>query len=532
MEFDYIVIGAGSSGSAVAGELVKSGNGTVALIEAGGETRSPFVEIPALSFLYAVGNPKYDWCLNHEPDPTCNDRVFALNRGRGLGGSSAINGMVYLHGEPADFDIWSQTCGASWSWSSVREYYKKMTGDVSVVTSKNHSGPLKTEIRKYRHRLTEAFLESCSNLGLERVDGVNAEHANVSGLSEATQKNGRRFTSARAFIEPVRKSSSLKIFKHSVAEKLLFDERRANGVTIWRGNVKQTLKARRAVILSAGAVMTPAILMRSGIGPTSELRENGIDIRLDAEEVGRNLQDHAELSVRVEARERTLNQNLSPIGKLGYGLRWMLTREGPVASPGADAMAKLRLLGEQPTTKSDTLVYFSPYLISLSAGELEVEKAPGITFDIAGIRPRSRGKLLLASKDHRIAPKTYLRLLDHESDFEATKSALGWILKLTKTNPLKSRLGPVMGVSEDMNDAQIENYIRSHVHPSLHTSGTCRMGADNAAVVDPRLRVRNAEALYVADASVVPQLGNFNLNAVCMMLGMRAAKFILEDTRT
>ncbi|MEM7569831.1 MAG: GMC family oxidoreductase N-terminal domain-containing protein [Pseudomonadota bacterium] len=525
---DYIVVGGGSAGCVVASRLSDNQDNRVVLLEAGGDTNTWKIKLPALSMLEAIGDPKYDWNLRYAADPTCNDREFVLNRGLGLGGSSAINGMVYLRGGANDFSPWRQRVGDQWTWETVSAAYQSIEASARSDEDRGTAGPQRTEIRKEIHPLTQAFLDACHDIGLERQDGLNVDQPDVYGLVEATQSGGIRASAARSFIYERPNKANLQIIKYARAQRIVFEDGRAVGVEYLLDGARRTVRAEKEVVLSAGAVMSPFLLMHSGIGPAAKLSEFGIDVTCDSPEVGQNLIDNAETMVTYEVAQRTVNQELSIIDKMRHGLKWTLTRDGRVAMPGADALALLKT-GQDEAPGSDVLVYYGPYEAMMRDGEVVMGEGSGITFDPTPMHPKSRGFLKLQSPNPQDAPLIQTHLLEDERDVQVALRGMRWVDKLVQSPALskhiKQRKAPVAAAASD---EDMIAYMRAVARPSLHTSGTCRMGPDKTSVLDQYLRVRGVEGLRVADTSVLPEIGAVNTNAVAMMVGQRCADFIRQ----
>lgn len=527
---DFVIVGAGSAGCALAGRLSENPATSVILIEAGGHTDNLLIRNPALSLLHAIGSKKYDWNLHAAPDPTRGGKRSEVNRGRGLGGSSAINGMVYFRGFAEDFDHWAQLGNQGWGWNDVERCYRRMEAVADGGEDRGTDGPQAVQRIRTVHPLTRDFVAAAEAFGLERDDGIARAGRGGVGLVHATQRRGMRVSAAEAYIYPVLKSRpNLTVVTDASVSRVVFDGTAAIGVAVLDGEGRERIvRADREVVLSAGAVATPHLLVSSGIGSAEAVATLGRPLIAASPGVGENLQDHVEVALVRRVTGTTVNQQSNLAWQAIHGARWLMTRNGPAASPGADALAVVRTRPELSVV--DMLIYFGPYVAGLEEAGVVLSREAGITADAGLMHPRSRSRLNWSSGDPSALPDIEYRLLDDPEDTETLLRGLRITEKIFEEQPLALHItGAFAPDHMVMTDDGWRAYIRETARPSLHLSGTCRMGRDPAAVVAPDLRVNGVERLRVVDASVIPAIPACNLNAVCIMIGERAAELITAE---
>ena len=521
-EFDVIVIGGGSAGSAAAGRLAQDGKRSVCLIEAGGSNTHMFTRTPGLLALMPDKSMfKYDT----EPMAGLNGRVGYQPRGKGMGGSSAINGMVYIRGNKWDYDNWAALGCTGWGWDDVLPVFKRQEDNAHGADAwHGQGGPLHVSDQIAPSPVGQAFVEAATKLQLPRNDDFNGAQQEGFGLYQVTQKGGERWSASRAFIDPLAGHKNLTVRTGALVEKIVIEAGRATGVQIRVGGASQVLRARGGVGLSAGAFGSPQILMLSGVGPGAELQEHGIATVLDKAAVGADLQDHCDYLVGYE---------LDDLSLFGGSLRgvWQLAkafvehrrkRTGMLTTNFAESggFATIR-----PDAPAPDIQYHFIRAIIQNHGRDKL-KAHGFSLHACVLRPESRGWVKLASPDPAVAPAINPNFLSDERDLHLLRDGARLMHRIAATAPM-SELGARERNPVDYdNDAELEARIREVSDTIYHPVGTCRMGADEASVVDPALKARGIEGLWVADASIMPRLVSGNTNAPAIMIGERAADFV------
>lgn len=529
-EWDYIVVGAGSAGCVVASRLSDNPAHKVLLLEAGGSDKSIYIQMPAATYIKAIGNKKYDWCYETEPDPTRGGRSGTLARGKVMGGSSSINGMIYIRGFPQDYDSWEANGNPGWGWKDVLPLFKQQE-DNERGASPYHGvgGPLSVQDVREPHPLADLFLKAASANDIPINVDLNGKQIDGLGLTQATQRNGWRASSARAFIDPVRHRKNLTVLTHATAQRLLFEDAAVVGIEVVHRNVARMLKVRKEVVVSAGAIASPQLLMLSGIGDPEHLRKFDIPVVADNPSVGQNLQDHAGISLTYTVTIPTFNNEMALWKQIIHGANWLFRGRGPGSTPDAHVVGFFR--SNPAEDIPDIQLHFTPagYSLAGEGGEL-VLKESSFTIVLSVCRPRSSGFITLRSAAPSAAPMIHHRLLGDETDVARMASGIDIVRKICATAPLDKVVVRSVGPDFSRLDTdQLKDYVRAHARDIAHPSGTCRMGSDAAAVVTPDLRVRGVRGVRVADAAIMPSVPSGNLNAPCMMIGEKAAQLILRD---
>ncbi|MCC5957374.1 MAG: choline dehydrogenase [Natronohydrobacter sp.] len=523
-EADYIVVGAGSGGCAVTYRLAEAGH-SVLVVEAGGSDAGPFIQMPgALS--YPMNMRRYDWGFQSEPEPHLGGRVLATPRGRVIGGSSSINGMVYVRGHARDYDHWAESGAQGWSYADVLPYFQRMEdwhgGDASEWRGKG--GPLHVSRGKRDNPLFDAFIEAGRQAGYPVTPDYNGAQQEGFGAMEATIWQGSRWSAARAYLRPALATGRAKLVRGEVAEVTFDAANRATGVRLTDG---RTLTARAEVVLAASSINTPKLLMLSGIGPAAHLAEHGLQVRADRAGVGQNLQDHLELYLQYAARQPiTLYKYWNLPGKAWVGAQWLFLRRGPGASNQFEACAFIR--SQAGIDYPDIQYHFLP--IAVRYDGQAVAEGHGFQTHVGPMRSKSRGWVKLRSADAKDAPRIQFNYMSHPDDWDEFRRCI----RLTREIMGQPAFAPhvqheIQPGADVQSDAALDDFIRAHVESAYHPCGTAKMGRrdDPLAVVDPEGRVIGVDGLRVADSSIFPRITNGNLNAPSIMTGEKIADHIL-----
>ncbi|MBA4760739.1 GMC family oxidoreductase [Sphingomonas sp.] len=519
-EADIVVIGAGSGGSAAAGRLSEDGRYSVAVLEAGGRNTSFRTLMPGG---IAMQTPATNYAFETVPQPGLDGRRGYQPRGRGLGGSSAINAMLYIRGVPWDYDNWARLGCPGWGWDDVLPVFKRSEANEHGADDfHGGDGPLHVSDQSFVHPGTRAFIEAGAALQIPRNDDFNGARQEGIGVYQVTQKDGERWTAARGYLK---ERSNLEIICDATVERVLFEDGRVWGVAYSRGGQTRMIRARRAVVMAGGVFGTPQTLMLSGIGPAAHLKEMGLQVRIDRPEVGGNLQDHLDYVAAFETPGydflgRSLRGSLAGLGGMW---RWFRSRSGMMTSPYAEGGAFLK--SDPALEVPDIQLHFLIAIVE-DHGRAKV-KAHGFSCHACVLRPESRGTVRLKSADPRAAPLIDPQFLSDPRDLELLMKGTHMMYRILEQEPLAAFGGKDRYPFDD--DATLERLIRARADTIYHPVGTARMGSDDAAVCDPQLRVRGVEGLYVADASIMPRLIGGNTNAPSVMIGERCADFVRAD---
>lgn len=528
--FDYVIVGGGSAGCVLANRLSADPAVRVCLLEAGDTDWYPWIHVP-IGYFFTINNPRTDWCYVSEPDSNLAGRSIKYPRGRVLGGSSSINAMVYIRGHAADYDGWAQLGNRGWSWDEVLPYFKK-SEDHYLGANAVHGagGELRVEGLRASWEILDAFCDAAVECGIPRTDDFNAGDNFGVGYFQVTQRNGVRMSTARAFLKPVRHRPNLTVYTKTQVARLTLEERRVTGLVALRGGQELQVRAQREVILSAGSIGSPQILMLSGIGDGGALSALGVTVQHNLPGVGRNLQDHIAMRTMLRvANTVTLNQQAStPWGRVKMGLDYVFQRKGPLTIPPALVNAFLRSDPSQPIPDLQFVCYPVTYD---KLGDMP-HHFPGFTAGVCLLHPESRGSVSLKSASPLDAPAVHLNFLDTEND---RRTALAGVRALRRVcqAPAMQRFSPsefLPGADIQRDDELLEG-IAKMAGTIFHPVGTCKMGSDPAAVVDQQLRVHGIERLRVVDASIMPTIISGNTNATAIMIGEKASDMILDDAR-
>ncbi len=523
-EFDIVVIGGGSAGCAVAGRLSEGGKFSVCLIEAGGSNNNMLIKTPGfMPFIRNASNWQYDTV----PQKGLNGRIGYQPRGRGLGGSSAINAMVYIRGNAYDYDNWAALSCTGWAYDDVLPIFKRCEdNERGAGPFHGEGGPLSVVDQRWPNKGSAAFVEAAAELQLPRNADFNGASQDGFGLYQVTQKSGERWSAARAYVEPAR--DRMEVITGALTEKIIIEEGRATGVVIrQRWGRKRTVKARGAVILSAGAFGSPQLLMLSGIGPAAHLRSVGIDVLDDKPAVGSDLQDHIDYVSCFESGSQDFFGDSIPgtIKMAKAFIEHRIKRTGILTTCFAEAGGFWRSLPDLPAP--DIQYHFVPAMLE-DHGRTRL-KGHGFSGHTCVLHPESRGTVRLVSSDARTAPLIDPAFLTDERDIAALRRGVRELHRIFAAPSLAAYNGKDRQPVDLSDDAELGTLLRSRADTVYHPVGTCRMGADGDAVVDPRLKYRGLEGLYVADASIMPRLISGNTNASSIMIGERCADFVRAD---
>jgi choline dehydrogenase len=529
IEADFVVVGAGSAGCAVAARLSEDPRTRVVLIEAGGEDKNRWIHIP-LGFGKTFADPSVNWCYETEPDPGAADRRVFWPRGKVLGGSSSINGMVYIRGQAEDFDHWRQLGNAGWSFEDVLPYFKRAEHQVRGADGFHGTGGPLCVSDVAQHPICEAFIAATTELGFPRNDDFNGASQDGAGYHQTTTRNGRRCSTAVGYLRPAMQRPNLRVVTSAMTEKVLFEGRRATGVAFRQDGRLCTARAASEVILCGGAVNSPQLLMLSGIGAQPHLAEFGVAVVQHLPGVGQSLQDHYSAAIKLKCRlPVTVNDvMLSNARKLKAGLQYYMFHRGPlsmISSPGA-LFARTRPELASPDIK----ISISPF--SAERPQDGLHRFSGFTSIAYQLRPESRGEIKLKSPDPFDAPAVHANYLSAETDQRTIVAGLKLIRRIL-ANPhmqpfVEAEFQPGPEVESD---EQLLDYARRRGGTVYHPTSTCKMGGDPMAVVDPELRVHGIDGLRVADASIMPTVVSGNTNAATIMIGEKLADIVRQRVK-
>jgi len=526
--FDYIIVGAGSAGCVLANRLTASGRHSVLLLEAGGHDRNIWIHIP-LGYGKLFDNAKVNWLYASEPEPELNNRSIIQPRGKVLGGSSSINGLLYVRGQHEDFDRWRQLGNQGWGFADVLPYFRRAE-DQERGADEFHGrgGPLAVSNVSEPHPLCEAFIAAAQQAGHRRNDDFNGAAQEGAGYFQLTAKNGRRWSTAVGYLRPARHRANLTVATDALAARLLFEGRRAVGVEYRQGDSLHAARAHAEVIVAGGAFNSPQLLQLSGIGPGDLLRAHGIAVVADMPGVGADLQDHLQIRMLYRCTEPITMNDVINNWRHRYraGLRYILSRKGLLTIGAGYAGAFLRTRAELATP--DVQIHF--LIFSADSAGAGLHRFPGFMTSVCQLRPESRGFVRIKSADPRVPPAIQPRYLSSRLDRDTVVAGLKLMRGIMAKPAMRRYIAEERTPGESCkSDADLLAFARATGTTVYHPTSTCRMGSDASAVVDERLRVRGIDALRVVDGSIMPALVSGNTNAAVVMIAEKGADMILED---
>ncbi|WP_299024232.1 choline dehydrogenase [uncultured Sulfitobacter sp.] len=529
MEADFVIVGAGSAGCAMAYRLGEAG-ASVLVIEHGGTDAGPFIQMPA-ALSYPMNMKRYDWGYLSEPEPNLGGRALVCPRGKVIGGSSSINGMVYVRGHAMDYDHWRDQGAEGWGYADVLPYFRRMEtwhsgGHGGDSYWRGKDGPLHVSRGPRENPLFKAFVEAGKQAGYEATDDYNGEKQEGFGPMEQTVWRGRRWSAANAYLRPALKRANVELTR-ALAQRVVIEGGRAVGVEVVRGGKTEVIRARREVILAASSINSPKLLMLSGIGPAAHLAEHGIDVIADRAGVGGNLQDHLEVYMQMAASQPiTLYKHWNLISKAVIGAQWLFTKKGMGASNQFESAAFIRSRAGIPYP--DIQYHFLPIAVRYD-GKVAAE-GHGFQAHVGPMRSKSRGRVSLRSADPADNPKINFNYMSHPEDWEEWRRCIRLTREIFAQDAFKPFVKHEIQPGADVQtDAEIDAFVTEHAESAYHPCGTCKMGRadDPNAVVDAHGRVIGVEGLRVADSSVFPRITNGNLNGPSIMVGEKMADHVL-----
>jgi len=527
MEFDYLIAGGGLAGCVLAARLSEDPRLQVLLLEAGGAPDTIWVRMPAgMGRLFV--NPSYNWGFMAHSAPETGARELYLPQGRVLGGSSSINGMAFVRGHPQDYDRWQELGAEGWGWQSVLPYFIKLERRLGPPAElRGAAGPLGISEPAFLHPSSEAFVEAAVRAGLPRNPDYNGVCQEGASVLQYSIRGGKRDSAFRAWLEPALGRPNLHVQTHSFVHRVLLQGHRAVGLRYRRDGKVLDVRATREVIITGGAIGSPRILLHSGIGPAADLERAGVPVALDLPGVGRNLIDHPYIQPTFTTRKpsQSLNRHLRGWRVLAHGARWLFAGRGPLTIGASQAVAFVRLSGQD---RPGLQLNFRPISFQYDAsGKMSPDPVGRVTAAVCILRPQSRGSVKIASANPAEAPDIHASYLEHPADVAAMVESLGWMRRIFSEDPLRSIV-----LKEDFPGPQVQTpgqlaeFVRTSARTMCHPVGTCRMGSDAQAVVDPELRVRGVECLRVIDASIMPDIVSGNTAAATYMLAERGADLV------
>ena len=531
-EFDYIIVGAGSAGCELANRLTAISSNKVLLIEAGGKDNYPWIHIP-VGYYKTMHNPRTDWCFKTEPDETMNNRSINYPRGKTLGGSSSINGLLYIRGQEQDYNTWKQLGNTGWGWNDVLPYFLKSEKQERGLSKYHGSdGPLYVSDQRIKLDILDEFMNAAEEIGIPKVTDFNKGDNFGCGYFQVNVKNGLRCSTSVAYLKPIKSRNNLKIEIKAHVKNIEFENTKATSLYYWKDNKIYKVKAKKELILSAGSIGSPHILQTSGIGEAYKLKKHGINIVKNSPGVGKNLQDHLMMRPVYKVKNiKTLNKKINSImGKILIGMEYAFFRSGPMT------MGASQLCGfakSDSSKKTPNLQFHIQPISTDKLGGSSLHNFNAFTPTVANIRPTSRGEININSADTREDPKIKMNYLSTHEDRKVTADGLRLIRKIVleteifkKYEPEELRPGIII-----KDDEELVKVASDYAQTIFHPVGTCKMGKDENSVVNDRLLVHGLQNLRIVDASIMPNITSGNTNAPTIMIAEKAADMIIEDSK-